>query len=828
MEEVKENIQDVPLTGIMKELFLNYAEETITSRALIKIQDGLKPVQRYILYAMYRMGLKHNALTRKCAKVSGTVISEYNPHGDTSAYDALVNLSQPWAKRYPLVAFSGNNGSIDGDPAAAMRYTECKLSRLGESMLEGIDQDAVDMVSNYDGTTKEPLYLPGLFCSPLFNGTAGVASAIASKMAPHYAPDVFTAINYYLDCIHDKKAPSEDKLISIIKAPDFPTGGVIINPAEAVRAYRTGHGSIKIRARYELSKAKNGHTVIVFTEIPYGVGTKKSIIEDLANKVFDDDAEKVFKDNISDIYDNSEKGKIRICVELKKNANPDLVLMNIFKHSKLEGTFSVNSTAIINGKPCENVPLIKLIAEYCKDHLNTKARVMRFSLKNFMARLELVNGFIKANSMIDDVIKTIRAAKNHDEVISALMSKYDFSQRQAQAIDAKRLGSLNAFDVSALLEEKTELDAKISHYKNVLSDKGLLIEALKKDIEAFLARGYFKDDKRRTDIEACEEIEDRDVVPDEDIVLAYTHNTMLKAMRADEYSSQKRGGIGSSLKLREGDYVESLMHMSTKDDILIITNLGRMYVLPAYKIPIVTKAALGKYLSNYVTLQDNENVVSLLPVKHEEEDHQLFFATKKGYAKRLAIDNLSVRKNGVFVIRLPEDDSIASCTLVDESSKIVSITKHGFGICIEASTISVMGRNAHGMRLQKLVDGDEIAVAAPYQEGDELFVVTSLGFGRKIDSSLLRVKNRGIKGTIFHSPSSDDDFIVTIFKVTDGDSIMIATSDDNIIKIEPDTIRKTGRRAKGVRLVKLSEGASVVSASVTIKDAEEEEPDVQQ
>lgn len=825
MEDTKENIQNTPLTNIVKELFLNYAEETISSRALIKIQDGLKPVQRYILYAMYRMGLKHNTLPRKCAKVSGTVIAEYNPHGDTSAYDALVNMSQSWSKRYPLVSFSGNNGSIDGDPAAAMRYTECKLSRLGESMLEGIDQDTVDMISNYDGTTKEPVYLPGLFCSPLFNGTAGVASAIASKMAPHYAPDVFRAIEYFLDCIKNREKPDEDKLISIVKAPDFPTGGIITNPKEVVRAYKTGHGSIRIRARYEIKEKKNGYTTIVFTEIPYGIGSKKSIIEDLANKVYDDNADKIFKDNIADISDNSEKGKIRICVDLKKNANPDLVLKNIFKTSKLEGTFSVNSTAIIDGKPCENVTLMKLVAEYCKDHLKIKARSIQYDLKNFSARLELVNGFIKANSMIDDVIKTIRAAEDHSAVITSLMSKYGFTQRQAQAIDAKRLGSLNAFDMNALIEERDQLNSKIKQYKAVLSDKVLLIDALKRDIKDFIARGYFKDDKRRTSIESCEEIEDRDIIPDENIVLLYTHNTMLKAMRADEYSSQGRGGIGASVKLRDGDYIECLMHMSNKDDILVITNLGRMYVLPAYKIPIVTRAAFGKYLSNYITLQDGETVVSLLTVKHEKEDRQLFFATKKGYAKRTLIDNINVRKSGINIIKLEDDDAIASCILVREESKIISITKNGLAICIPVNKISVMGRIARGSRLQKLIN-DEIAVVAPYQKDDELMVVTSLGYGHKFSSSDVRETNRGAKGVKIHKPSSKDDFIVAAFKVTDDDSIMIATSDDNIIKIGQDTVRKTGRAAKGVRLVKLTGGARVMSAN-TAKDQEEDDNAVQ-
>lgn len=822
MSETNTRIVDIRAEDIIKSLYLTYAEEVILSRALTKVQDGLKPSQRYTLYAMHEMGLKNSAVPKKCARVVGDVIGKYNPHGDQSAYDALVGLSEAWTKRYPLITFQGNNGSVDGDPPAAMRYTECKLSKIGESMLEGLDKNAVDMIPNFDDSEKEPKYLPGIFPAGLCNGTTGIATAMASSMAPHYAGDIFKAIKYVLNCVVNKEQPKLDNVINIVKAPDFPTGAVIVNPEEARKAYRTGKGTVKIRGKYELKEA-GGRTTIVFTEIPYGIN-KKSLVEDLGAKVYNEDADKVFKDNVADVVDRSEKGRIAICVELKKNGNPDIVLNNIFKQTKMESSFSINNVMLVDGRPVENMNLLQIIELYIKSQLQSKARVVRYDMEQYAKRLELVQGYINANSQIEEVIKTIRASKDRETTIANLVSVFGFSEAQAKGLYARQLGSLNSFDVNALIEEAEVLKNKILTCKELLCNRVALVNAFIQDIDDYIARGYFKGDHRRTEIaEKCNEVEDRDLIEDENLVVFYTHNGMVKAIRSRDYGQQGRGGKGNGVKLREDDFVEEVLYMSNKDDIIVITDKGKAYAIPAFHIPIVSKAAMGKYLNNYVTFEDEEKVVKVFSLEHNDTTHQLLMVTKKGLAKRISLENMNIRKNGLKVINFAEGDGLASVILTTGEGNVVTVTRNGFAMRTAMENISVCSRTARGniaMRFKS--DDDYIISAVSVADEDILLVISDKGLCKRCNVSDIPAReNRGGKGVMLYKPTDKSGHALSVVKVEENETLFVVTTNDMIIRMPVKDFSIQSRNGHGTKAINLADGAEI--ASITL--APSEEPD---
>lgn len=811
------------LAPFVKQKFLEYAEETIVARALAKVQDGLKPAQRYTLHAMGRMGLKNSGMTRKCAKVVGQVISEFSPHGDQSAYEALVGLAEPWSKRYPLITFQGNCGSVDGDGPAAMRYTECKLSKIGESMLEGLDKNAVQMNSNYDNTTTEPTMLSGLFPNFLANGTSGIATGLASKATPHYAGDVFKAIKHVLNSLKDGKSPSTEEVIKIIKAPDFPTGGIIVNPEEVQQGYREGHGRVIIRGRYEIEEDKRGNQKILLTEFPYNV-RKSDVVANIGKLAFEEPYDQVMHDNVQDVIDESGKGNIRVVIKLKKNANADLVINKLYANTGFQSSFTFNNTVLVNGRPIENVPLLKLVEAYCGFQMNVKARTTKFDMDAFDKRLEIVNGFIKANEDIDAIIKCIRASENHDAVIQNLMNEFEFTESQARAIDARRLGSLNQLDADKLLKEADELKAKIAKCKSILSSKEVLISSLIEDIDAYIARGYFKGDERRTSIEeACNTVENRDLIAEEQVVMAATHNGMWKVMKAVDYNAQKRGGKGVTMKLREDDFVEKLLFMSNMDDILVVTNKGRMYVVPAYRIPIVSRTAMGKYFTNYIDLQEDENIVNVLSVKHNDTSKDLMFVSKKGFAKRLKIEGLTVRKNGINVCKVDEGDEIVSVFLVDDNDNVICATHDGFAVNTSAKNVSVQGRQSRGSHLIRFKSEDDYVVSAiAVNDEASLLTISESGFGNRTPISEIReTVNRGGKGVRIYKESSSGSHMAALLNTHDNETLFIVTSDGMVIRTPINMIRESkSRTGKGVKLVKLENGATVQSA--VIGPAEEE------
>lgn len=812
---------------MMKSKFLEYAEETIVSRALAKIQDGLKPVQRYTLYAMGEMGLKSNSMHRKCAKVVGHVIGTYNPHGDVSAYDALVGLVQPWTKRYPLVDLHGNAGSSDGDGPAAMRYTECRLSKIGESMLEGLEKNAVQMNPNYDNTTKEPTVLCGLFPNFLANGTSGIATGLASKAAPHYAGDVFKAIKYVLNSLKDEKKPVTDEVIKIIKAPDFPTGGIIINPEEVQQGYRDGHGRVIIRGRYEIEEDKRGNQKIVLTEFPYNI-RKSDVVANIGKLAFEEPYDQVMHDSVQDVIDESGKGNIRVVIRLKKGANADLVINKLYANTGFQSSFTFNNTVLVNGRPIENVPLLKLVEAYCGFQMNVKTRTTKFDMDAFDKRLEIVNGFIKANESVDEIIKCIRASENHDVVITNLMNEFEFTEAQARAIDARRLGSLNQLDADKLLKEADELEAKIAKCKSILSSKEVLIDSLVEDIDAYIARGYFKGDKRRTSIEAVSDsIENRDLIQEENIVMACTHNGMWKAMKVDDYNAQNRNGKGVILKLREDDFVEKLLFMSNMDDIIVVTNKGRLYVVPAYRVPIVSRTAMGKYLTNYITLQDDETVVNVLSIKHGDTSKDLVFVSKEGYAKRLQLEGLTVRKSGINVCKVEEGDEIVSVLLASDEDNIICATHDGFDVNTSVKNLPVQGRQARGVILIRFKsESDYIVSTLAVNSDDTVIVMSTNGYGKRIDVKDIPVqKGRGNRGSVLYKPDEKFGSVASVLRADDEETIFVCTTDSMIVRVPAADINKQGRSAHGVKVVSLNDGAFVQSAVIGPAESEEGDAD---
>lgn len=821
-ETIEEQNLTVDLPIIVKQKFLEYAEETIVRRALSKHEDGLKPVQRYTLYAMHHdLGLKASGLPKKCAKVVGSVIGNYHAHGDQSAYGALVTLARPWVMRYPLITFQGNCGSQDGDTAAAMRYTECKLSRIGESMLEGIDKNAVDMVPNYDDSELEPKFLPGLFPELLCNGTNGIATGMAAKMAPHYAPDVFKAIKYVLSCWMKQEAANIDEVIRIIKAPDFPTGGILINPEEVRQGYRTGSGRCVLRCKYEIEATKN-HDRIVITELPYDV-TKTSVIDSIKSLAYEKD-DKVIKENVADIVDESGKNGMRLVIVLKRNGNPDLVMNKLYKHTGLQSSFVFSNTTLFNGRPYENLNLLQLIQMYCNKQCQIKLRTTQFDLNEYNIRLEVLQGLIRADSMIDEVIATIRASESNLNVVPDLMEKFDFTERQAKAIDAKKLGSLNKMNVKKLEEERDILTVKAARCMEIINNQVELVKELIHDIDEYVNNGgYFKHDERRTEIQVCDDkIDDILTIPKEDIVVIYSHNQMLKAVKLDEYNMQKRSGKGQNLKLRDNDFVEKVFTLSTHDNILFFTKNGRCYTVPAYTIPIVGKQQVGKYLANYIEIEADDEIESILPVTKEEQDKDLILITRMGLIKRTPFANTVTRFKSARVIDFNEGDSLLTAFMAGDGN-VLAMTAQGKGLKFSIQDLRpITSRTGKGVRLMKLSESDYIISALNVDDDSQVFMQTKLGKGKRVEAKNLNPHGRGTAGQRIMSFNKGDELTdATLIK--EDESIFLITNAGNIIRIPAASVPIIGLSGKGVATVNLPEGYQVISVSAAPKQEEEEE-----
>lgn len=808
----------------MKNSMLQYAMSVIVSRALPDVRDGLKPVHRRILYTLHENGLTPDKPYRKCADTVGAVLGRYHPHGDASVYDALVRLAQDFSMRYPLVDGHGNFGSIDGDKAAAYRYTEAKMSKISVHMLTDINKETVDFMPNYDDRLKEPVVLPSRFPNLLVNGSVGIAVGMATNIPPHNLGEVIDALQLLID---DPEC-SLDDIMEHVKGPDFPTGGIIMGKAGIRAAYGTGRGKITLRSRTHFEEIK-GRNAIIIDEIPY-MANKNNLIKSI-NQLCKD--KKI--DGIYDLRDESDKDGMRIVIELKKDANEQIVLNKLFSFTKLQDTIGIIMLALVNGEP-KVLTLKSLLRNYLDFQVDVIQRRTRFELKKALERSHILQGFVLAIDYFDEIKNILFSSKTQQEAkdrmverfrdidISALIDRAEYdltglhiekqtglSQEQAEAIVQMRLGQLTGLERKKITDELYDLLTKISDYEDILADVNRVYSIIMDDLNEIKKKFS---DKRRTDIESVNgEVDIEDLIPVEDCVVTLTNNGYIKRMPVEEYKLQRRGGKGvTGMKQREEDFVDEMFICSTHDNILFISNKGIMYKLKCYEIPDGTRASRGFNLINLLPLSDGEKIAAMIKTVDFGSDKNIVMVTKYGKIKKT---NLSlyrnVRKNGLIAIGLDEGDEIAGVRMTDGSAQLFIATHNGMAIRIEESEIRPISRSSHGVRAIKLHEGDYVVSMARMREGASLLTVTENGFGKRSSIDSYRVQSRGGYGLTNYKVDDERGHVCGIKIVDDDDDIIIISGDGVIIRIFASDIRIMGRVAKGVRVMRLNGDSKVVA-----------------
>lgn len=829
------------LVDEMENSMLNYAMSVIVSRALPDVRDGLKPVHRRILYTLHENGLTPDKPYRKCADTVGSVLGRYHPHGDASVYDALVRLAQNFSMRYPLVDGHGNFGSIDGDKAAAYRYTEAKMAKMTLEMLTDINKETVDYVSNYDDRLKEPAVLPSRFPNLLVNGSVGIAVGMATNIPPHNLGEVIDALRLLIedpDC-------TMEQLMEHIQGPDFPTGGIIMGRAGIRAAYGTGRGKITLRSRTHFEEIK-GRNCIIVDEIPYMVN-KALILKNINQLCKDKRIEGIY-----DLRDESDKDGMRIVIELKKDAAPQIVLNKLFALTKLQDTVGIIMLALVNNEP-KILTLKQMLSHYLDFQVDVIQRRTRYDLRKALERAHILQGFVLAADHIDEVIAIIRSSATVQEAktrmierfkdvdMSALLDRaqYDLnglhiedqtglSEEQAEAIVQMRLGQLTGLERQKITDELYGLLTKISDFEDILADVGRVYEIIENDLETIKKKF---NDKRRTDIENVSgEVDIEDLIPEEDCVVTLTNNGYIKRMPLTEYKTQHRGGRGiTGMKQREEDFVQEMFICSTHDNILFISNKGIMYKLKCYEIPDGSKASRGFNLINLLPLTESEKIAAMIKATDFSDDKFITMVTKNGKIKR---SNLSlyknVRKNGLIAIGLDEGDEIAGVRMTDGHEQIFVATRNGMAIRIEEEKGRSMSRSAHGVRAIKLRDGDYVVGMARVRAGASLLTVTENGYGKKTEIDSYRIQNRGGYGLTNYKVDEVRGHVCGIKIVDESDDVILASSDGIIIRILASDIRIMGRIAKGVRVMKVNEGAKVVAFTRADHDDEAQTEKVEQ
>lgn len=829
------------LVDEMENSMLHYAMSVIVSRALPDVRDGLKPVHRRILYTLHENGLTPEKAYRKCADTVGTVLGRYHPHGDASVYDALVRLAQDFSMRYPLVDGHGNFGSIDGDPPAAYRYTEAKMEKLTLEMLTDINKDTVDFASNYDDRLKEPVVLPSRFPNLLVNGSVGIAVGMATNIPPHNLGEVIDALRLIIedpDC-------TLEQLMEHIQGPDFPTGGIIMGKSGIRAAYGTGKGKITLRSRTHFEEIK-GRNCIIIDEIPYML-RKERLLKSINQLARDKKIEGLY-----DLRDESDKDGMRVVIELKRDAVPQIVLNKLFALTQLQDTVGITMLALVNGEP-KILKLKEMLQCYLDFQVEVIQRRTRFDLKKALERAHILQGFVLAADYIDEVIAILRSSATIAEAkermierfkdidMSALLDRaqYDFtglhlenqtglSQEQAEAIVQMRLGQLTGLERQKITDELYGILTKISEYEDILADVNRVYEIIMNDLDAI--RKKFSD-KRRTDIESVSgEVDIEDLIPDEECVVTLTNNGYIKRMPVTEYKTQKRGGRGiTGMKQREEDFVEEMFICGSHDNILLISNKGIMYKLKCYEIPDGSKASRGFNLINLIPLTEGEKIAAMIKTTDFSEDKYITIVTRNGKIKR---SNLSlyknVRKNGLIAIGLDEGDEIAGVRMTDGKQLIFVATHNGMAICIDEEKGRSMSRSAHGVKAIRLREGDYVVGMAKVREGATLLTVTEKGYGKRTEISSYRIQNRGGYGLTNYKVDDVRGYVCGIKIVDEDDDIILVSSDGIIIRILASDIRVMGRIAKGVRVMRVSEGAKVVAFTRAEHDDNAETEKVEQ
>ncbi|MBQ2284310.1 MAG: DNA gyrase subunit A [Clostridia bacterium] len=806
-----QTIVNVDIEKRMKEAFIDYAMSVIVSRALPDVRDGLKPVHRRILYSMYEEHLTVDKPFFKSATTVGNVIGRYHPHGDASVYDAMVRLAQDFSMRYPLIDGHGNFGSIDGDPPAAYRYTEARMSKIANLLLENIDKNTVDFAPNFDEKRQEPLVLPTRIPTLLINGSSGIAVGMATNIPPHNLSEVIDGAIAQID---DPEITTEE-LMEYIKGPDFPTRATIMGRSGIRSAYETGKGKVIIRAKTEIEEHKDGTSSIIVTELPYQVN-KKMLVESIADLVKDKKIE-----GLSDIDDHSsDRVGIRLEIFLKRDANPAVVLNQLYKYTRLQDSFSINMLAIQDGRP-KTLNLKEVLASFISFQEEIVTRRTRYDLEKAKARMHILEGLKIALDNIDAVIETIR--NSYDDAKERLMERFGFSEVQAQSVLDMRLAQLQKLNGEKIDEEYNDLCERCEEYNKLLSDRNVLMEKIKDELLEIRDK---YGDERATEIEAnFDEIDDEDLIEEEEVVITLTHFGYVKRLPSDTYKAQKRGGKGIiGLQTREEDFVETILTCSTHDYLLFFTDKGRMYKIKGYRIPEGGRTSKGTAIVNILQLESDEKVTATIPIKAFEEDKYLVMMTKNGTIKKTALTEYdTARKGGIRAIELEDDNDLINVILTDGTKTLIIGTHGGNAIRFDEKDVRPMGRVARGVRGIKLEEGDYVVGISVCRDDGEVLVVSEQGFGKRTSLDEYKIQTRGGKGVTCYKISEKTGNVAGIHIVDDANDIMLITSEGVIIRMPAADINTFGRVTKGVTMMRLNEGVKIVGVALTEHAEEEEE-----
>ncbi len=811
-DKIFDQIHDVDLKKTMEDSYIDYAMSVIASRALPDVRDGLKPVQRRVLYSMIELNNGPDKPHRKCARIVGDTMGKYHPHGDSSIYGALVNMAQEWSTRYPLVDGHGNFGSVDGDGAAAMRYTEARLSKISMEMLADINKNTVDFQPNFDETEKEPVVLPSRYPNLLANGTTGIAVGMATNIPPHNLKEIISAVVKIIDNrIDEDRATTIEEILQIIKGPDFPTGGMILGTKGIEEAYRTGRGKIRVRAVTDIEPMQNGKNRIVVTELPYMVN-KARLIEKIAELVRDKRV-----DGITDLRDESNRQGMRICIELRRDVNPNVVLNQLFKHTQLQDTFGVIMLALVNNEP-KVLNLLDMLRYYLMHQEDVVTRRTKYELNKAEERAHILQGLLIALDNIDEVISIIRGSRTTQEAKEKLMDRFGLSDAQSQAIVDMRLRALTGLEREKLEAEYKELMEKIKELKAILADEKLLLGVIRKEI-LVISEKY--GDERRTSIGFDEyDISMEDLIPVTNTVVTMTKLGYIKRMSADNFRAQHRGGKGiKGMETIDNDYIEELFMTTSHHYLMFFTNTGKVYRMKAYEIPEASRTARGTAIINLLQLAPGEKITAVIPLKEYEENKYLFMATKNGIVKKTPVkDYANVRKTGLAAITLREDDELIEVKITDDERDILLVTKYGQCIRFHESDVRSTGRTSMGVIGMNLSDGDEVIGMQLDIQGEALLIVSEKGLGKRTLMSEFTSQNRGGKGVKCYKITEKTGNIVGMKAVNDDNEIMIITIGGIIIRMKVSDISVLGRVTSGVKLIDMEDDITVASIAKVRED----------
>ncbi|QQK74165.1 DNA gyrase subunit A [Salicibibacter cibarius] len=815
MADHESNVHEINISQEMQSSFLDYAMSVIVSRALPDVRDGMKPVHRRILYAMNELGMTPDKAHKKSARIVGDVIGKYHPHGDSAVYETMVRMAQDFSYRYMLVDGHGNFGSVDGDSAAAMRYTEARMSKISNELVRDIRKDTVDYQDNYDGAEKEPVVLPARFPNLLVNGASGIAVGMATNIPPHQLGEVIDG----LLALSRNPDLSVDELMEYIPGPDFPTAGLIMGRSGIRRAYHTGRGSITLRANAHINEQKNGKEEIIVTELPYQVN-KARLVEKIAELV----REKKL-DGITDLRDETSRNGMRIVMELRKDANANVLLNNLYKWTTMQTTFGVNLLALVNGQP-EVLNLKQSLSLYLDHQVEVIRRRTQFDLNKAEARAHILEGLRIALDHIDAIIELIRSSETTDIARQGLIETYDLSHEQAQAILDMRLQRLTGLERDKIEEEYKGLIERITELKAILADNEKVLDIIRDELSDIKKR---YNDERRTAIHASENVlEDEDLIPQENVVISITHEGYIKRLPLTTYRSQRRGGRGiQGMGTNDGDFVEHLFTTNSHHTILFFSNKGKVYRLKAYEVPELKRTAKGIPLINLLQIEKGEEISTVIPIEKFRDDAYLLFVTKKGIAKRTPLSAYAnIRKGGLFAINIRDDDELHGVRLTDDASDVILGTKKGIAIRFNEEDVRLMGRTATGVKGISLDQDDEVIGMDMIREGQDVLLVTNKGFGKRTKEDEFKVQNRGGKGIKACTLTDRTGHLIALRVISDEYDLMVMTEKGIIIRIHVNEISELGRYAQGVMLIRVDENEEV--STVAPVEAEEIEEDVEE